>query len=215
MNAMNSEAAQLWENAAQQMPGEIVEKINTGMQRMIDGETPYSPLAVGQTAPAFTLNNFDGTPRALSEYLAKGPLVLFFFRGDWCPFCNIQLKHYQDNLVEFAKYGAQLVAVSPEKPDHSTVMAEKHRLTFDVLYDVADEVGEAFGVTLRVPSEHEEVLTQLGVPLTERNGTANWTLPVPGVFVIGQDGKIASTFVNPNYRIRAEPEEIIAALATL
>ena len=215
MNAMNSEAAQLWENAAQQMPAEIVEKINVGMQRMINGETPYTPLEAGAKAPDFTLNNFDGTPRKLADYLSKGPLILFFFRGDWCPFCNIQLKHYQDNLAEFARFGASLVAVSPEKPDHSTVMAEKHRLTFDVLYDEVDAAGEAYGVTLRVPAEHEEVLTELGVPLTERNGTDNWTLPVPGVFVIGQDGTIAKTFVNPNYRVRAEPEEIIAALQAL
>lgn len=215
MTTMNTESAQLWENAQSQMPDAIVDKITTGMQRMIDGETPYAPVLAGSQAPDFALNNFDGTPRKLSDYLAKGPLILFFFRGDWCPFCNIQLKHYQDNIENFAAHGAQLVAVSPEKPDHSTVMAEKHRLTFDVLYDEVDAAGEAYGVTVRVPNEHEEALNELGVPLTERNGTSNWTLPVPGVFIIGRDGKIAKTFVNPNYRIRAEPEEILEALAAL
>lgn len=212
---MNQEAAALWENARGQMPAEIVTKIESGVQKMINGETPYSPLQVGDKAPEFSLNNFDGTARSLSGYLSEGPVILFFFRGEWCPFCNIQLKHYQDNIDKFGAFGARLVAVSPEKPDHTTIMTEQHRLTFDVLYDSDDAVGEAFGVTVRVPDEHEDVLTQLGVPLSERNGTANWTLPIPGVFVVGENGVIAKTFVNPNYRIRAEPEEIIEALKNL
>ena len=209
---MNREAAALWAEAAKGMAPEVVAKIDAGIALMVEGKVPYAPLEPGAPAPDFTLSNQHGKARRLSDALAQGPVILFFYRGAWCPFCNIQLKHYQEAKAAFAKYGAQLIAVTPETPDHGLAIAEKHRLDFDILHDTDDAVGESYGVTVRVPKVHEEVLQGFGVPLPDRNGTDHWTLPVPGVFIIGQDGVVRNTFVEANYRARAEPPQILAAL---
>ena len=194
------------------MPSETVAKIDAGIALMVEGKVPYTPLEPGTSAPDFTLSNQHGEVCRLADALAEGPVILFFYRGAWCPFCNIQLKHYQEAKAQFARFGAQLIAVTPETPDHGLAIAEKHRLDFDILHDADDTVGESYGVTVRVPEMHEEVLQSFGVPLPDRNGTDKWTLPVPGVFIIGQDGVVRRTFVDANYRARAEPPQILAAL---
>ena len=215
MTTLNNELAEFWAEASKTMPREIVDKIDAGIAAMASGDTPFTPLAVGAAAPDFTLVNQHGSPKSLRAALSHGPVILFFYRGEWCPFCNLQLKRYQEAQSQFAEHGASLIAVTPEKPDHTLVLSEKHRIDFDILHDAEDAVAESFGVCLRIPKQHEEVLKRFGLSLEERNGTANWTLPVPGVFVIDQNAVISAAFVDANYRRRAEPEQILAALESL
>ena len=215
MSGITAEGAAFWENAKKSMSPDVVAKIDAGINAIVSGATPYSPIALGETVADFTLDNQNGQARSLSGALEKGPVILFFYRGEWCPFCNLQLKHYQESLARFNDAGASLIAISPEKPDHSIVAAEKHNLGFDILYDIDDAVGEAFGVSVRIPDEHIDALKDFGLELPEWNGTQSWTLPVPGVFIIDRDFKVKWRFVEANYRIRAEVDEILAALATI
>ena len=215
MSGITAEGAAFWENAKKSMSPDLVAKIDAGIDAMVSGATPYTPIALGETVADFTLDNQNGQARSLSGALEKGPVILFFYRGEWCPFCNLQLKHYQESLARFNDAGASLIAISPEKPDHSIVAAEKHNLGFDILYDIDDAVGETFGVSVHIPDEHIDALKGFGLELPEWNGTQSWTLPVPGVFIIDRDFKVKWRFVEANYRIRAEVDEILAALATI
>ena len=215
MSKINSDGAAFWENAKKSMPADIVAKIDAGIEAMVNGETPYKPVEVGDRISDFSLKNQHGEERSLSSILNNGPAIVFFYRGEWCPFCNLQLKHYQESLDAFKAAGATLVAISPEKPDYALVASEKNNLDFDILFDAEDGVGEAFGVSVCVPDEHIEVLSGFDVSLPDRNGTDGWSLPVPGVFIIGQDFLVKWRFIDANYRVRAEVDQILNALRSV
>jgi peroxiredoxin len=146
----------------------------------------------------------------LSERLKDGPVVLKFYRGGWCPYCNLELRAYQKALPELAAVGAQLIAVSPESPDNSLSTQEKNELAFSVVSDRGGKIAGEYRLAFRLSPEMEAIYRARGRDLGEWNG-GDWTLPVPGTFVIGADGRIALAHVDADYRTRLEPEAAIAA----
>lgn len=169
-------------------------------------------LQVGGRAPEFSLPDTDGSRKSLSEMLSRGPVILTFYRGGWCPYCNLQLRAYQRHLQEIEASGATLVAISPELPDNSLSTAEKNALNFPVLSDVGNLVASAFGLVYALPEELREVLRSNGKALPPLNGDESWRLPVPASFIIGTDSRVAFSFVEIDYRRRLAPEDLIAAL---
>jgi peroxiredoxin len=136
-----------------------------------------------------------------------------FYRGGWCPFCNLELKAYQDVLPEVAAAGASLVAISPEKPDETVSTAEKNALTFHVLSDVGQEVGRAFGLVYDFSDELRSVYNGFGLDIPAKNGAPDeWALPVSATYVIGRDGTIIYANTDVDYRDRADPRDVLAAL---
>jgi len=172
-------------------------------------------LTVGSLAPSFTLPDAHGRPVLLSAALREGPVVVTFYRGGWCPYCNIQLRAYQEALPQIMASDARLFAISPQLPDASLTTAEKNDLEFDVLSDAGNAVARAFGLVYSLPQELRDALSANGKALPGINGDDSWELPLTGTFVIGRDGRIALAWVDTDYRRRLAPEEIIAALATL
>lgn len=172
-------------------------------------------LKAGDRAPAFTLPDQDGAMVSSADLLARGPLLLSFYRGVWCPFCNIELKALQEVLGELQARGASLVAISQQTPPNSRKSQRENALTFPILSDKGGEVGAAFGLRWVVPEEMREVHRQLGGPLPTFNGEDSWTLPMPGRFVIGQAGIIAYAEVNPDYTRRPEPDDLFPVLDRL
>jgi peroxiredoxin len=170
---------------------------------------------VGDHAPDFALPDAVGRTVALADLLAKGPVVVMFYRGGWCPFCNMQLRAYQRFLLEFAGLGASLVAISPQTPDHSLSSAEKNALTFPVLSDAGGEVSARFGLRFELPADLRGIYTAFGNDLPRINGEPGWHLPVPATYVIAADGRIVLAEVDPDYRMRPDPEVVIAALHDL
>jgi peroxiredoxin len=173
-------------------------------------------LSVGDHAPDFTLLDALGTPVTLSELLARGPVVLTFYRGEWCPYCNIQLRHLEQALPDFQTFNATLVAVSPQSPDHALSLTEKHDLKFPVLSDVDQEVARAYRVQFTLGGDLEDLqvnVFQNDPGLQNANGTRS--LPVPATFVIDQHGVVQAAFVDADWRVRVAPEDIEAALAQL
>lgn len=166
-------------------------------------------------APDFTLPNAIGKEVRLTDRLAIGPVILTFYRGGWCPYCNLELRAYQQVLPQIQKLGASLIAVSPQTPDASLSTAEKNNLEFDVLSDVASKIARAYGIAFEIPDELKALYTKLGHALPETNGTDDWTLPVPATFVIDQNGRIALAYIDVDYRNRLEPVEAIALLKRL
>lgn len=173
-------------------------------------------LKVGDKAPDFTLPNAKGASISLNKLLNKGPVVVTFYRGDWCPYCNLQLRALQAKLNQIHELGANLVAISPQVPDGSLTESEISKMEFIVLSDQNANVASKYGVAWEVPEflmEHMRIDRGLDLE-TINNGNAN-ILPIPGTFIIGQDGDVKWNYVNVDYRTRSEPDEIIEALKKL
>ncbi|MGD1935168.1 MAG: peroxiredoxin-like family protein [Candidatus Phaeomarinobacter sp.] len=170
-------------------------------------------LKVGDTLPDAELPSATGETVRMSELAAKGPLVITFYRGGWCPYCNLELKAYQDLLSEITALGGQLVAVTPEKPDNSLSTTEKNALTFPVLTDNENSFAKALGIVFELPAPLQALYGKFGMDLPGLNAGSGWTLPIPATFVVGADGKIVLAGVDTNYTRRLEPSEAVAALS--
>ncbi|GAC1587940.1 MAG: peroxiredoxin-like family protein [Hymenobacter sp.] len=171
-------------------------------------------LTVGDSAPAFTLPNARRQPVALADLLRQGPVVLTWYRGGWCPYCNLQLQFLQQQLPQFRAAGATLVALTPEQPDASLTTTEKNHLEFEVLTDHNNEVARRFGLVFTLNDELVQLYSPF-VKLADYNGTDTNELPLAATYVIASDATIRYAFVDPDYRKRAEPADILQALKTL
>ncbi len=172
-----------------------------------------SLLQIGDMAPDFMLSNPIGVPVRLSDRLSQTPVILTFYRGGWCPYCNLELRAYQQVLPQIQAAGATLIAVSPQTPDASLSTAEKNNLSFEVLSDIGSTVADAYSIAFELPDELKALYTELGHPLPDHNGTNDWQLPVPATFVIDQQRRVLLAHIDGDYRNRLEPTEAIRAIA--
>ena len=171
-----------------------------------------SALKVGDKAPSFTLPDASGKSVALAELLKNGPAIVVFYRGGWCPYCNLELRAYQRMLAEIKKAGGQLLAISPQSPDSSMNTSEKNALEYPVLSDTKTDVAKAFGILFTLPDYLQKLYAELGNDLPGINSAGAWTLPVPATFVIGTDGTIIARHVDTDYRKRMEPQDALNAI---
>ncbi|SIO37421.1 Peroxiredoxin [Paraburkholderia phenazinium] len=201
----------------QEKLGEKFNIIAGDMERVRASGAIDGALKSGQSAPDFTLPDAFGNQVSLKTLLAKGPVVISFYRGEWCPFCNLELRGLQEALPKIEALGASLIAISPEKPDHSIVATEKSKLTFPVLSDFGNTVARQFGIVFRVGDELQAFSKNVFKnDIALRNGEDSYELPVPATYVIDAAGVIRFTHVDVDYMTgRAEPDEVVAALATL
>jgi len=172
-------------------------------------------IGTGGKAPDFALPDVLGNAVSLSGLLRRGPAVVTFYRGGWCPYCNIQLRAYQAILPQITALGARLAAISPQLPDGSLSTAEANALTFDVLSDVGNRAARSFGLVYALPEELREALRSNNKALPGINGDDSWELPVPATYVIAPDGNVALAHLDVDYRNRLEPDAIVAALKSL
>ena len=173
-------------------------------------------LNLEQNAPRFELPNQLGEQVLLNELLKKGPVVITFYRGSWCPYCNLQLKALQARLPEIHALGAQLVAISPQVPDGSMSESEISNMDFIVLSDQNADVAASYGVVWKVPAfllEHMRV--DRGLDLESLNNGNGSILPIPATFVLNSEGKVTWRYVDVDYRTRSEPQDIVNALKAL
>ncbi|UKY51632.1 peroxiredoxin-like family protein [Streptomyces inhibens] len=172
-------------------------------------------LQVGDTAPHFSLPTATGETVNLDTLLSAGPVVLTFYRGAWCPYCNFALRALQEQTDAIAAHGAQLVAVSPQIPDESLTLAEKHALTFPVLSDLGCDTAKQYGLSFDLPDDLAAVYDSFGFDLQRVNGGHPRTLPLPATYVIDRDATIRWAFIDTDYTTRAEPSDVLAALDAL
>ncbi len=166
----------------------------------------------GDKATDFTLKNIHGKNIKLSTLLRRGPVILSFYRGGWCPYCNAQLRAYQEKLPSFKQLGAQLVALSPETPDSGVTTAEKDGLKFEVLSDTNNKIAKSYGLVFKLPTDLQKVYKEFGIDLEKNQGNSDWELPVPATFLIGKDRTIHFVFADLDYKKRAEPDDILLAI---
>jgi len=178
-------------------------------------------LKLGAQAPSFALEDArTGKPIRSADLLALGPLIVNFFRGRWCPYCVTELETWRELYPEVRRRGALLVAVSPQTTRQNNFAIEQHELPFPLLADPGAAVAESFGLAYTVPAEHRRYFQSIlvNIPfnnagLSYHNATeASWRLPLPAVYVIGQDGTILFAEAHADFRVRPEPAEVLAAL---
>ncbi len=162
---------------------------------------------VGDQAPLFSLSNALGKLTRLEDYLAKGPVVLTWYRGGWCPYCNLTLQRLQQEVPAFLELGAHLVALTPELPDRSLSTTEKHALSFEVLSDVGNKVAKSYGIVFKLTDEVANIYAK-NFNLAHYNGDNSNELPLSATYVIDKQGVIQFAFLDAEYRNRAEPAEI-------
>ena len=167
----------------------------------------------GDQAPDIVLPDATGRSFAVADLLAKGPVIVTFYRGGWCPYCNLELKAYQAVLARITAAGASLVAISPEKPDDTLSTSEKNALTFPVLSDVGQKVGKAFGLVYAFTDELRSVYDGFKLDIPGKNGSPDeWALPLSATYVIGTDGRILFADTSVDYRRRTDPLEVLGVL---
>jgi peroxiredoxin len=182
----------------------IAELLNSGIEEKI--------LPVGATAPKFTLNDAAGRPVHSSDLLALGPLILNFFRGRWCPYCVTELEAWRDLYPRLRESGVLLAAVSPQTSRQSDFMVGQHGLPFPVLTDPGCQIAAQFGLVYKVPAYYRDYYRSILVNIPFINGEESWRLPLPATFVITRDEHIAFAEAHADFRVRPEPEKVIAAL---
>jgi peroxiredoxin len=172
-------------------------------------------LKAGDRAPEFTLNGPDGKPVSSRELLNRGPLVAAFYRGVWCPYCNMELQALEVALPEIAARRASLVAISPQTAANSRKSQRDNKLSFPILSDTGSEVANAFGIRFSLPDDLIETYKRFKNDLPAFNADPSWVLPMPARYVIGMDGVIAYAEVNPDYTHRPDPSALLPILDRL
>ena len=212
---LNQELANFREQFLGQVDSATVEKMSQATNDLKQSGIEDSSLQAGSKALNFGLPNATGETVDLQGLLKKGAVVLAFYRGGWCPYCNLELKALQNALPEIKALGANLVAVSPQTPDNSLSTAEKNELTFEVLSDVGNKVAKEYGLVFTLPESLRPIYEKFGIDITAHNGDQTFELPVAATYVINTDGTIAHGFIDADYTQRLDPTEIVTALKNL
>jgi peroxiredoxin len=168
----------------------------------------------GEQAPNFSLKNALGLEVSLNDYLKSGPVVLTWYRGGWCPYCNITLARLQQDLPLFKAAGATILALTPEVPDSSLSTRDKHNLEFEILSDVGNKIAKQYGVVFRLTPEVAKIY-QSAFGLHAFNGDDSDELPLAATYIIDQKGMIRYAFLDADYRNRAEPADLLEILKAM
>ncbi len=182
-----------------------------GIDAVRDADVVAGARTVGDLAPGFTLPDANGAPVRLASLLEDGPVVIVWYRGGWCPYCNLTLRAYQERLDEIRSHGATLVAISPELPDNALSTQEKQELEYVVLTDASNAVAKDYGVVFDLTPDVHTTYNKL-FDFDTWNGQSSGELPLAATYVIDRGGTIRYAFLDADYRARAEPSDVIAAL---
>jgi peroxiredoxin len=209
---LNDQLRLMKESMAPKVSHEAGKVMSDSIEGLRKSNLTKNALAVGQIMPNFSLPNAHGEIVSLGALLEKGPLIVTFYRGGWCPYCNLQLHSYQQHLAEFRNKGANLVAITPEKPDLTLLMGENKKLEFEILTDKGNSFAKKLGLVFGVSGDLKTIYKQFGVDLEKSQGNLDWQLPVPATYVVSKEGKIIYAFLDVDYTKRADPKELIKTL---
>ena len=196
-------------------PPEDLAVLQRGIAHWVHSKIDENAIRSGAAIPFFTLPDSKDDLCDIAFRLQKGPLILSFYRGRWCPYCNLELRAYDDVVDAIEDHGASIVAVSPQTVDHTRQTAKMNDLEYDLLSDAGNRVARSFGLVFEVPDDMKNVYRRHGMQLPAFNGDDSWELPIPATFVIDSEGKVAGRFVNADYSKRAEPSDVVALIEEL
>ena len=197
------------------LPAGLLQDLLSPIGQLINSGAAEQALKEGAQAPDFILPDAFGSAVRLSHLLAQGPVVMTFYRGQWCPYCHLALRAYQQALLHMQSRGASLVAISPQTPDDSRALTEKLELTFALLSDMGNKVARQFGLVFTIDEAVRDAYKQVCADLPRFNGTDSWELPMAGTFLVDQSGTVRLAFVHADFTRRLDPSVIIARLDEL
>jgi peroxiredoxin len=202
-------------NRSKQFTAETPSEIVTAMLQadvslMCSGLTEHA-LKAGDLALDFSLSDIRGNTVSLSSLRKSGPVVISFYRGDWCPYCTLELQALAELHPEIVRLGASLIAISPQKPDSTAALYAP----FMLANDPGSKVARDYGLAFRLPDALHPIYERLGYPLSKVNAASDWVLPIPATYVVAPDGRIVLSYVDVDYRHRLEPSEITKVLSGL
>lgn len=177
-----------------------------------DADAVKTALKPGELMPSFTLKDINGNDISSDDLIKKGNLVLIFYRGAWCPFCNTYLRELRRNAAAIKDAGGEIVAISAESPDGSTTVTQKNELKFTVLSDPKLDTARKFGIVYQLPPETDETYKSRGLDVAKHNQMEKAELPLGATFIVNQQGEITYAYLDTDYKKRAEPEAIIENL---
>jgi len=214
--SIREQSEQLQKASAAQLPADVLQVFSRNSQQLRVRGVPANTVQVGDTLPSFTLRNAMGDPVSLDQLVATGPAVLVFYRGGWCPYCNLALRTYQHELLpQLGAWRATLAAISPQTPDQSLSTAEKAALSFEVLSDSGSRLARRIGIAFEQAEEVLVAQRKLGLDLAGVNEEGSTELPMPTVLIVDSDRTVRFVDVHPDYTNRTEVADILAALADL
>ena len=205
MAELASQLLSVYDNFRNHAPEPVKQSIMTANTNFQASYKLESAIQVGDTIPSFRMQNAVGEDVSSAELLRQGPLLLTFYRGEWCPFCNLALSAMQKHVDDFKAKGVILVAISPELPNQSLTTTEKHALKFPVLSDIGNSFAKQLGILFPQPDTLRPVFDQFGHDLKTRNGDDSFALPIPATFLVDKKGVVRNRYINPDYTQRLEP----------
>ncbi len=214
-NALAQQIAAMQAEMIPQIPEETLNTMMLATQALVGTGLADKALNAGQTCPDFELKNAHGNIVSLDEQLKNGPQVISFYRGAWCPYCNLEIRALKESLPAFRQLGAELIAISPQVPDKSLAQEEELKLEFEVLSDTDNLLARQFGLVFTLPEEIQAIYDAFKIDVADHNGDDKFELPIPATYIIDSDKKIRYAFVNADYTQRLEPSVIIEELEKL
>lgn len=212
MNTLAKQIEHLNQELSSQLPQDILDAFGKSIEDLKTGKFEENSIQIGGQIPEFSLPNALGKIVSSEEILKNEKIVLTFYRGGWCPYCNLELKFLQDSLIRIKNKGAALIAVSPQSPDHSLSMIEKNNLEFEVLTDIDNNFAKKLGIVFQLQDFVLPYYKGLGIFLSDFNKNNDNTLPIPAVFVVDKNRVVTYRFLDVNYMNRVDVEKLIEAL---
>jgi peroxiredoxin len=200
------------EEFKRQVPSEVFDTMVAAIDALAGSGAFEDALKPGDRMPGFELPDSIGHPVRSQDLLARGPLLLTFYRGDWCPYCNLALRALHDELPAIAASGTTLVAVSPQTPDFSLTTRQKLMLDFPVLSDARNLLARQFGIVFTLAEQLRPLYAGFGIDITRYNGDGSFELPVPATYLVGTNGIISQRYLDIDFRRRVEPEIVLGWL---
>ncbi|KAK4077848.1 uncharacterized protein Triagg1_3542 [Trichoderma aggressivum f. europaeum] len=209
MATLASQLSALHEGVSQNAPAPVYDTIKESIAGIKASFDKSAAVQAGSTLPSFKLPNALGQEVTSESLLAKGPILITFYRGEWCPFCNLALRSLQSHLDAFKAKGVTVVAISPELPNTSLSTTEKNELKFEVLSDVGNKFARQLGIVWDQPKSLKTVFDAFSVDLKTRNGDDSWAVPVPTTLLVDTKGVVRNVHIDPDYMLRLEPTDAL------
>lgn len=216
MKSLKEQTAELYEQYRQVLSKADFDVIENATKGLIESGIGEKCLGVGDTVPSITLPNSKGNNVTIQDLLKKGPVVLSFYRGGWCTFCNLELSALQKSLPQIRELGAELVAITPEKPDGTDATLDELGLHYEILTDHGNRIASEFGLVFEVPDQLKRLYEEkISLRIPDHNSAADYSVPVTATYVIDRDGVIVAAFTDPDFTKRMEPSDVISAVSSL
>lgn len=204
--------AKIQNEMAEQLPSEILQAFGANLNELIEQKIDQKALTIGDQAPDISVLDTDGKEIKLYDLLKNGPVIINFFRGNWCPFCMAELSDYQESIQQFHLPTTQFLFISPQMQAYSAQLKSEKDFDLTLIADQHNEIARQFGLVFTLDDNIREIYKKIGADLSAINGDNSFELPIPATYVVAPSGKITYAFVETNYMMRAEPREVLSMI---